>query len=74
MKLRVDNYTKFYDEGKRTFLLDTTLPYHIPSQEDVTKFYSELNSSEFADSKEIYQIGEEYFKDLYDNIEEQLNL
>lgn len=66
--------TKFYDEGKRTFLLDTTLPYHIPSQEDVTKFYSELNSSEFADSKEIYQIGEEYFKDLYDNIEEQLNL
>lgn len=66
--------TKFYDEDKKTFLLDTTLPYHIPSQEDVSKFYSDLDSSGLGTSKEVYEAGEEYFKDLYDNIEEQLDL
>lgn len=66
--------SKFYDEGKKSFLIDTTLPYHIPSHDDVKKFYSELVFYNLSELNDIYRTGEEYFKDLYENIEDQLNL
>lgn len=66
--------SKFYDEKKNSFLLDTTLPYHIPSQNDINKFYSDLESANLGSSEEVYETGKEYFKDLYDNIEDQLDL
>lgn len=66
--------SKFYDETKKTFLIDTTLPYHIPSQEDIRIFYDDLKASGLGNNKEMYKKGEEYFKEIYENIEEQLNL
>ena len=66
--------SKFYDETKKKFLIDTTLPYHIPSQEEIDVFYQELRTSKLGNEKEILAKGEEYFKELYENIEEQLNL
>lgn len=66
--------SKFYDETKKKFLIDTTLPYHIPSQEDINVFYQELRTSKLGNEKEILTKGEEYFKKLYENVEEQLNL
>lgn len=66
--------SKFYDETKKKFLIDTTLPYHIPSQEEINVFYQELRTSKLGNEKEILAKGEEYFKELYENIEEQLNL
>lgn len=66
--------SKFYDETKKKFLIDTTLPYHIPSQEEINVFYQELRTSKLGNEKKILAKGEEYFKELYENIEEQLNL
>lgn len=66
--------SKFYDENKKKFLIDTTLPYHIPSQEDVNVFYQELRTRKLGNEKEILTKGDKYFKELYENIEEQLNL
>lgn len=66
--------SKFYDEVKKTFLIDTTLPYHIPSQEDIRVFYDDLKASSLGNDKKMYKKGEEYFKGIYENIEEQLNL
>ena len=66
--------SKFYDENKKKFLIDTTLPYHIPSQEDIDVFNQEQRTSKLGNEKEILAKGEEYFKKLYKNIEEQLNL
>lgn len=66
--------SKFYDETKKKFLIDTTLPYHIPSQEDIDVFNQEQRTSKLGNEKEILAKGEEYFKELYENIEEQLNL
>lgn len=66
--------SKFYDETKKNFLIDTTLPYHIPSQEDIDVFNQEQRTSKLGNEKEILAKGEEYFKKLYKNIEEQLNL
>lgn len=66
--------SKFYDETKKKFLIDTTLPYHIPSQEDIDVFNQEQRTSKLGNEKEILAKGEEYFKKLYKNIEEQLYL
>lgn len=66
--------SKFYDETKKKFLIDTTLPYHIPSQENIDVFNQEQRTSKLGNEKEILAKGEEYFKKLYKNIEEQLNL
>ena len=66
--------SKFYDETKKKFLIDTTLLYHIPSQEDIDVFNQEQRTSKLGNEKEILAKGEEYFKKLYKNIEEQLNL
>ena len=66
--------SKFYDETKKKFLIDTTLPYHIPSQEDIDVFNQEQRTCKLGNEKEILAKGEEYFKKLYKNIEEQLNL
>ena len=66
--------SKFYDENKKKILIDTTLPYHIPSQEDIDVFNQEQRTSKLGNEKEILAKGEEYFKKLYKNIEEQLNL
>ena len=66
--------SKFYDEKKKKILIDTTLPYHIPSQEDIDVFNQEQRTSKLGNEKEILAKGEEYFKKLYKNIEEQLNL
>ena len=66
--------SKFYDETKKKFLIDSTLPYHIPSQEDIDVFNQEQRTSKLGNEKEILAKGEEYFKKLYKNIEEQLNL
>ena len=68
------DFQKFYDENKKKFLIDTTLPYHIPSQEDVNVFYQELRTRKLGNEKEILTKGDKYFKELYENIEEQLNL
>lgn len=66
--------SKFYDERKKVFLIDTTLPYHIPSQEDVNMFYKELQASKFDDEKDMLAKGEEYFKNLYEIVDDHLNL
>lgn len=71
MKFMLD---KFYDENSNKYLLDPTLPYHIPSVDEIKKFLSEFKSSNYAADSEISGIGSAYFTALYENIEEQLNL
>jgi len=66
--------SKFYDERKKVFLIDTTLPYHIPSQEDVNMFYKELQASKFDKEKDMLAKGEEFFKNLYEIVDDHLNL
>lgn len=64
----------FYDGGQNKFIIDTTLPYHIPSAKDVANFLSEYNKSEYASKADTISIGERFLNDVYKNIEEQLNL
>lgn len=65
---------KFYDENKKVFIIDTTLPYHIPSKSDVTTFLNEYSKSDYASKSDSISIGESYLDSLFENIEEQLNL
>lgn len=65
---------KFYDEAKNEFTIDTTLPYHIPSDADVSKFKSEYNQSKYVSKKDSISIGEQYLNDVYEDIDDQLNL
>ena len=65
---------KFYDENQKKFIIDTTLPYHIPSAKDVADFQNEYNRSEYAQRKDSVTIGEKYLFDVYEDIEEQLDL
>lgn len=65
---------RFYDEGGKKFRIDTTLPYHIPSEDDVTKFISEYSKSQYANVKESISIGEKYFKDMFEDIDNQLDI
>jgi hypothetical protein len=65
---------KFYDGGQNKFIIDTTLPYHIPSVKDVTNFLSEYNESEYASKADTITIGERFLNDVYEDIDEQLNL
>lgn len=64
----------FYDEGNKKFTIDTTLPYHIPSVNDVSTFMGEYTKSNYATNSNSESIGESYLYALYENIEEQLNL
>ena len=64
----------FYDEGNKKFTIDTTLPYHIPSVNDVSTFMREYTKSNYATNSNSESIGESYLYALYENIEEQLNL
>lgn len=65
---------KFYNEGQKRFTIDTTLPYHLPSEADVVNFISEFKKSEYASKTDAISVGESFFNDVYDDIEEQLNL
>lgn len=66
--------SKFYDENKKVFLIDTSLPYHIPNQEDINAFHKELRIAKLGNKKEILDKGEEYFHELYEIIDDHLNL
>lgn len=66
--------SKFYDENKKVFLIDTSLPYHIPNQEDINAFHKELKIAKLGNKKEILDKGEEYFHELYEIIDDHLNL
>ncbi len=65
---------KFYDENLKKFIIDVTIPYHIPSDSDVKNFISEYNNSEYASKKDSISLGEKYLYNIYEDIEEQLNL
>ena len=65
---------KFYDEEEKKFTIDTTLPYHIPSDADVAKFINEYNQSEYVSKTDSISIGEKYLNEVYDDIDDQLNL
>ena len=64
---------KFYNENNKNFTIDTTLPYHIPSEGEVEQFLQAFNSK-ITKKKKVYATGEKFFKSLYDDIDEQLNL
>ncbi len=64
----------FYDERGKMFTIDTTLPYHIPSEDDVAKFICEYRKSQYAKNKESISIGDEYFNDIFDDIDDQLDI
>lgn len=65
---------KFYNENEKKFIIDTTLPYHIPSARDVTNFLTDYNKSEYASKADSLSLGEKYLNYVYDDIEEQLDL
>ena len=71
MKFLLQN---FYDEGGNKFTIDTTLPYHIPSDDDVAKFINEYSQSQYANDKESISIGEGYFNDMFEDIDDQLDI
>lgn len=64
----------FYDEGGKKFTIDTTLPYHIPSEDDVTKFLDEFYQSQYANMNDSISIGERYFNNVFDDIDDQLDI
>ena len=64
----------FYDEESKKFTIDTTLPYHIPSEEEVVKFTNEYVQSQYANKKESISIGEGYFNDMFEDINDQLDV
>ena len=64
----------FYDEGANKFTIDTTLPYHIPSEDDITKFTNDYSQSQYANDKEAISKGEEYFNDMFEDIDDQLDI
>lgn len=64
----------FYDEGGKKFTIDTTLPYHIPSKEDITKFTNVYSQSLYANDKESISKGEKYFNDMFEDIDDQLDI
>lgn len=64
----------FYDEGGDKFTIDTTLPYHIPSEDDVKKFTKEYSQSQYANDKESISKGEGYFNDMFEDIDDQLDI
>ena len=55
-------------------MIDTSLPYHIPNQEDINAFHKELRIAKLGNKKEILDKGEEYFHELYEIIDDHLNL
>lgn len=65
---------KFYDEEEKKFTIDTTLPYHIPSDADVAKFTNEYNQSEYVSKTNSISTGEKYLNGVYNDIDDQLNL
>lgn len=65
---------RFYDKDQKKFLIDTTLPYHIPSANEVANFLNDYNKSEYASKANSISIGEEYLNDMYEDIEGQLDL
>ncbi|MBR5038821.1 MAG: hypothetical protein IKX65_08890 [Prevotella sp.] len=65
---------KFYNENQGLFIIDTTLPYHIPSAEDVADFQNVYNNSEYAIQKDSFSIGEKYLFGVYDDIVKQLDI
>jgi hypothetical protein len=64
----------FYDEGGKKFTIDTTLPYHIPSEDDIIKFTNEYSQSQYVNDKESISKGEEYFNKMFEDIEDQLDI
>lgn len=64
----------FYDEGSKKFTIDTTIPYHIPSEEEVVKFTNEYDQSQYANKKESISVGEKYLNDMFEDINEQLDI
>ena len=64
----------FYDDRQNKFIINTTIPYHIPSEGDVTQFLNEYNKSDFTSRTGSISKGKEYLYNIYDDIEEQLNL
>lgn len=64
----------FYDERSKKFTIDTTLPFHVPSKEEVVKFTKEYGQSQYANKKKSISIGEEYLNDMFEDINEQLDI
>ena len=64
----------FYDEGGKKYTIDTTLPYHIPSEDDITIFTNEYSQSQYVNYKESISKGEEYFNDMFEDIDDQLDI
>ena len=48
----------FYDEGGKKYTIDTTLPYHIPSEDDITIFTNEYSQSQYVNYKESISKGD----------------
>lgn len=65
---------KFYDVRNKTYIVDQSLPYHIPTNKDIARFYEIVERFNVSYDKSTVNVGEEYFEKLYNNIEEQLNL
>lgn len=65
---------KFYDERQRKFIIDMTLPYHIPSEADVAGFLNEYGKSQYASKADSVSIGEKFLNKVYDDIVDQLDL
>lgn len=65
---------QFYDENKKEFKLDVTLPYHIPSVVEIDKFLEEYSKSIYYNDANALSIGAEYFKRLFEYIEDLLDL
>lgn len=65
---------QFYDENKKEFKMDVTLPYHIPSVVEIDKFLEEYSKSIYYNNINVLSIGAEYFKRLFEDIEDQLDL
>ena len=64
----------FYEEDGKKFTIDTTLPYHIPSEDDVKNFTKEYRQSLYANDRESISKGEEYFNDMFEDIDDQLDI
>lgn len=65
---------KFYDENSKRFIIDTTIPYHIPTEQNVLDFIKEFDNSDYSKNDDVLSLGEDFINKLYDNIDNQLEL
>lgn len=64
--------TLFYDNEQSKFTIDETLPYHLPTHDEVRKLQDLLNKRNILHDNKALNIGKDYFVEVFNSIVESL--